>query len=248
VEELALSEATQEYLESIYWLYEAGIDRTQANLARALQVSQPSASEMLRRLADEGLVRRDEHKLIEFTDRGREVAARIVARHRTVEAYLVKVMGIPWDEVHEEAHAMEHSISPRLEAKMLEMIGEVRTCPHGHPIGDYPREPGEAIPAVPVGSEVVVLRLENEAEEMLHYLKQRGVEPGRRYTVSDRRGHGDDAVTELVDIEAGTAHEVDDRLARTVSVVVASRGDGTVSDIVEAGAELQLLGATRWGM
>jgi DtxR family Mn-dependent transcriptional regulator len=248
MEQMALSEATQEYLESIYWLYEAGIDRTQANLARALQVSQPSASEMLRRLTDEGLVSRDEHKLIEFTDRGREVAARIVARHRTVEAYLVKVMGIPWDEVHEEAHAMEHSISPRLEAKMLEMIGEVRTCPHGHPIGDYPREPGEAIPAVPVGSEVVVLRLENEAEEMLHYLKERGVEPGRRYTVSDRRGHGDDAITELVDIEAGSSHEVDDRLARTVSVVVSSRGDGAVSDIVEAGAELQLLGSTRWGM
>ncbi len=147
-----LSEATQEYLESIYWLYEAGIDRTQANLARALHVSQPSASEMLRRMSDDGLVERDEHKLINFTERGRDVAERIVARHRLVEAYLVKVMGIPWDDVHEEAHAMEHSISPRLEAKMLEMIGEVKTCPHGHPIGDYPREPGEPIPAVPVGS------------------------------------------------------------------------------------------------
>jgi DtxR family Mn-dependent transcriptional regulator len=243
-----LSEATQEYLESIYWLYEAGIERTQANLARALQVSQPSASEMLRRLADDGLVSRDDHKLIQFTERGREVAARIVARHRTVEAYLVKVMGIPWDEVHEEAHAMEHSISPRLEAKMLEMIGEVHTCPHGHPIGDYPREPGEAIPAVPVGSEVVVLRLENEAEEMLHYLKQRGVEPGRLYVVADRSGHGDESVTVLRDVEADTIHEVDDRLARTVSVIVQARGDGPVSDVAEAGAELQLLGTTRWGM
>jgi DtxR family transcriptional regulator, Mn-dependent transcriptional regulator len=244
----ALSEATQEYLESIYWLYEAGIERTQANLARALQVSQPSASEMLRRLGDDGLVSRDDHKLIQFTDRGREVASRIVARHRTVEAYLVKVMGIPWDEVHEEAHAMEHSISPRLETKMLEMIGEVRTCPHGHPIGDYPREPGEPIPAVPGGSELVVLRLENEAEEMLHYLKERGIEPGYSYTVTDRRGHGDDAVTELRNDEGGTTHEVDDRLARTVSVVVVKRGDGPVSDVAAAGAELQLLGPTRWGM
>ena len=56
MESLDLSEATQEYLESIYWLYESGIERTQANLARALQVSQPSASEMLRRMADDGLV------------------------------------------------------------------------------------------------------------------------------------------------------------------------------------------------
>src|SRR5207249_11633823 len=205
-----LSEATQEYLESSYWLYESGIERTQANLARALQVSQPSASEMLKRMADDELVSRDDHKLIHFTSRGRQVAERIVARHRLVEAYLVKVMGIPWDDVHEEAHSMEHSISPRLEAKMLEMIGDVHTCPHGHPIGDYPREPGEPLPSVPVGSELVVLRLENEAEEMLHYLKQHGVEPGRIYTVSERRGHGDDAVTELLDIEAGTTHEVDD--------------------------------------
>jgi DtxR family transcriptional regulator, Mn-dependent transcriptional regulator len=243
-----LSEAIQEYLESIYWLYESGIERTQANLARALQVSQPSASEMLKRMVDDGLVVRDEQKLINFTDRGREVAERIVARHRLVEAYLVKVMGIPWDDVHEEAHAMEHSISPRLEAKMLEMIGEVKTCPHGHPIGDYPREPGEALPAVPVGSELIVLRLENEAEEMLHYLKGRGLEPGRRYRISGRRGHGDEAVTELEDVDARTSHVVDDRLARTVSVLVESRGSGPVSDVAEAGAELQLLGTTRWGM
>ena len=70
----SLSEATQEYLESIYWLYESGIERTQANLARALQVSQPSASEMLKRMVDDGLVVRDEQKLINFTDRGRDSA------------------------------------------------------------------------------------------------------------------------------------------------------------------------------
>ena len=142
-------------------------------------------------MVDDGLVSRDDHKLINFTDRGREVAERIVARHRLVEAYLVKVMGIPWDDVHEEAHAMEHSISPRLEAKMLEMIGDVHTCPHGHPIGDYPREPGEPLPAVPVGSTMVVLRLENEAEEMLHYMKRHGVEPGHTLPIGARRGEGE---------------------------------------------------------
>ena len=242
-----LSEATQEYLESIYWLYESGIERTQANLARALQVSQPSASEMLKRMADDGLVVRDEQKLINFTDRGREVAERIVARHRLVEAYLVKVMGIPWDDVHEEAHAMEHSISPRLEAKMLEMIGDIKTCPHGHPIGDYPREPGEPLPAVPTGSTVVVLRLENEAEEMLHYMKRHGVEPGFRYTVGDRRGEGEEAETELV-AESGDSDWVQDALARTVSVRVEHRGDGAVSALGAAAAELQLVGPDRWGM
>ena len=237
-----LSEATQEYLESIYWLYEAGIDRTQANLARALHVSQPSASEMLRRMSDDGLVERDEHKLINFTERGRDVAERIVARHRLVEAYLVKVMGIPWDDVHEEAHAMEHSISPRLEAKMLEMIGEVKTCPHGHPIGDYPREPGEPIPAVPVGSEIIVLRLENEAEEILHYMKSHQIEPGDSYTVTARGGDGEEAFTQLQPTGGGDSIEIEDRLARTVSVRVVERGDGPVSALGEVGPELQLLG------
>src|SRR4029079_16072768 len=173
----SLSEATTEYLESIYWLYESGIERTQANLARALQVSQPSVSEMLRRMVDDDLVSRDDHKLIQFTDRGHEVAERIVARHRLVEAYLVKIMGIPWDDVHEEAHAMEHSISPRLVAKMLEMIGEVKTCPHGHPIGDYPREPGEAMPAVEGGSEITVLRLQHQAEGILQHTDPAAAQP-----------------------------------------------------------------------
>jgi DtxR family Mn-dependent transcriptional regulator len=202
---------------------------------------------MLKRLADEGLIRRDEHKLIHFTDRGHEVAERIVARHRLVEAYLVKIMGIPWDDVHEEAHAMEHSISPRLEAKMLEMIGEVRTCPHGHPIGDYPREPGEALPAVEAGSTVTVLRLENEAEEILHYMHRAGVEPGQSYTIVARSGDGEDAVTEL-EAGSGARTSVEDRVARTVSVRVDERGDGPVSTLADASAELQLLGADRWGM
>jgi len=242
-----LSEATQEYLESIYWLYESGIERTQANLARALRVSQPSASEMLKRLVDEGLVERDEHKLINFTAKGREVAERIVARHRLVEAYLVKVMGIPWDDVHEEAHALEHSISPRLESKMLEMIGDVHTCPHGHPIGDYPREPGEPIPTVPVGSRFTVLRLENEAEEVLHYMKQHGIEPGDQYEVVERRGEGEQASIVLRAAD-GNLIEVEDEISRTVSVRVDQRGDGAVSKLVAGSAELQLMGESRWGM
>ena len=171
-------------------------------------------------MSDDGLVERDEHKLIHFTERGREVAERIVARHRLVEAYLVKVMGIPWDDVHEEAHAMEHSISPRLEAKMLEMIGEVRTCPHGHPIGDYPREPGEPIPAVPVGQRDrrAAARERGRGDAALHEAARRRA--GRRYTVAGprrRRRRGDHALRRR---RRRDSIEVDDRLARTVSVRV----------------------------
>ena len=118
---------------------------------------------------------------------------------------------------------------------MLEMIGEVRTCPHGHPIGDYPREPGEALPAVPVGSEIIVLRLENEAEEMLHYMKRAGVEPGRRYTVATRSRRGRRR-RHRARRRRRRSTRVDDRLARTVSVRVDERGDGAVSRLPSAGA------------
>jgi DtxR family Mn-dependent transcriptional regulator len=126
------------------------------------------------------------------------------------------------------------------------MIGDVHTCPHGHPIGDYPREPGEPLPSVPVGSTIVVLRLENEAEEMLHYMKRHAVEPGQTYTVAARRGEGEEAETELVG-ESGSVW-VQDALARTVSVRVDDRGDGEISALGAAAAELQLVGPDRWGM
>jgi Mn-dependent DtxR family transcriptional regulator len=139
-----LTPAIQEYLESLYWLGEAGIERTPTNLARAMQVSPPSVTGMVRRLEGEGLVDRGPGKRIVLTAKGMEVAKHVVSRHRLVEAFLVKIMGVPWDEVHEEAEAFEMGVTPALEARMLEMIGEARTCPHGHPIGDYPREPGRA--------------------------------------------------------------------------------------------------------
>ncbi len=137
-----LTPAIQEYLESLYWLGEAGIERTPTNLARAMQVSPPSVTGMVRRLEGEGLVDRGPGKRIVLTATGLEVAKHVVSRHRLVEAFLVKIMGVAWDEVHEEAEAFEMGVTPALEARMLEMIGEARTCPHGHPIGDYPREPG----------------------------------------------------------------------------------------------------------
>ena len=143
---------------------------------------------------------------------------------------------------------MEHSISPRLEAKMLEMIGEVHTCPHGHPIGDYPREPGEPLPAVPVGSEIVVLRLENEAEEVLHYMKQHGVEPGVSYTRDRARGAtASEAETDL-EREDGelswspTSSPAPSRCGST------SAATGPSPSLAASAAELQLMGESRWGM
>jgi DtxR family Mn-dependent transcriptional regulator len=237
---MALTEAIQDYLEKLYWFEEAGIEPTQANLARAMQVSQPSVNEMVRRLVDEGLIERDERKRLRFTPQGEEVARHIVSRHRLIEAFLVKVFGIPWDEVHEEAHTFEHAISENLERRMYELLADARTCPHGHPIGDAPREPGELLAATAVGSRVRVLRLENEDPDLLRLFKRTGVEPGDTISVS-----GLDEQTLTVETGAGT-HALPLSAAQTVAVVVEQRGDGPVSPVVDVSAQA-LLSGTSWG-
>ena len=110
-----------------------------------------------------------------------------------IERFLTDVLGIPWDEVHEEAERIEHAMSPVLEERMRAAIGDATTCPHGHPIVEGAREQGALLADVEAGAKVHVLRFENEAEELLHYLKDAGLQPGPRgHAGEDRRGRGDD--------------------------------------------------------
>jgi DtxR family transcriptional regulator, Mn-dependent transcriptional regulator len=236
-----LTPAIQEYLESLYWLGEAGIERTPTNLSRAMQVSPPSVTGMVRRLESEGLVDRGPGKRIVLTDQGMEVAKHVVSRHRLVEAFLVKVMGVPWDEVHEEAEAFEMGVTPALEGRMLEMIGEARTCPHGHPIGDYPREPGVPLTSVPTGSAVRVLRFENEDHDLLRMFRKAGVEPRASYTIV---AFGGDRA-ELEGPQGATGLPL--YAARTISVAVEHPGDGPAAEQdPESLATAYLLGETHW--
>src|ERR687895_173852 len=170
--------AEEEYLQIIYWLQEAGLPMTGANIARAMQVSAPTVHEMIGRLEGDGYVTRAADKSLSFTDSGREHASQIVRRHRLIERFLTDVLNIPWDEVHEEAERLEHAMSPTLEERMKAAIGDAKTCPHGHPIVEGAREPGVPLADVEPGAELRVLRFENEAEDLLHYLKEVGLEPG----------------------------------------------------------------------
>jgi DtxR family transcriptional regulator, iron-dependent repressor len=170
--------AEEEYLQTIFWLQEAGLPMTAANVARAMQLSAPTVHEMIGRLEKDGYVTRAEDKAIEFTGQGREHAEAVVRRHRLIERFLTDVLGIPWDEVHEEAERLEHAMSPVLEARMLAAIGDAKTCPHGHPIVAGKRVEGVPLADVREGAKVTVLRFENEAEDLLHYLKESGLEPG----------------------------------------------------------------------
>src|ERR671923_1365096 len=204
--------AEEEYLQIMYWLEEAGLPITGANIARAMQLSAPTVHEMIGRLERDGYVERRTDKSVAFTADGRQHAQAIVRRHRLIERFLTDILGIPWDEVHEEAERLEHAMSPVLEERMLAAIGDAKTCPHGHPINVGDRMLGVPLADVEVGASVRVLRFENEAEDLLHYLKDAGVEPGMEGTVAER----DD---QHVVVEAsGRRCEVTRSVAETVSV------------------------------
>jgi DtxR family Mn-dependent transcriptional regulator len=205
--------AEEEYLQTIFWLQEAGLPMTAANVARAMQLSAPTVHEMVLRLEKDGYVTRDSDRAIRFTEQGLEHAEAIVSRHRMLERFLTDVLGIPWDEVHEEAERLEHAMSPVLEARMRAAIGDAKTCPHGHPIEAGKRIEGVPLADVAEGAKVRILRFENEAEDLLHYLKEAGIEPGLEGTLARS---SDDEVT--VAAAAGES-TVTRSVAETVSVL-----------------------------
>jgi DtxR family transcriptional regulator, Mn-dependent transcriptional regulator len=205
--------AEEEYLQTMFWLREARLPITGANIARAMQLSAPTVHEMVGRLEADGYVRRNADRSLDFTESGHEHAAGVVRRHRLIERFLTDVLGIPWDEVHEEAERLEHAMSPVLEERMLAAIGGARTCPHGHPIAEGERVQGVPLADVEEGAGVKILRFENEAEELLHYLKDAGLHPGLEGRLGES---GPDEVA----IDAGDGrHSVTRSVAETVSVV-----------------------------
>jgi DtxR family transcriptional regulator, iron-dependent repressor len=207
--------AEEEYLQTLFWLQEAGLPMTGANVARAMQLSPPTVHEMIGRLERDGYITRAGDKTISFTATGAEHAEGVVRRHRLIERFLTDVLGIPWDEVHEEAERLEHAMSPVLESRMLAAIGDAKTCPHGHPLEPGSRAEGVPLADVEDGAKVTILRFENEAEDLLHYLKDAGVEPGSDGTVSGIDG-------EQVTIDFGGRSA---QLTRSVAETVSVRAD-----------------------
>jgi DtxR family Mn-dependent transcriptional regulator len=205
--------AEEEYLQTLFWLYEAGLQMTGANVARAMQLSAPTVHEMVGRLEKDGYITRAGDKTISFTDSGREHAEGIVRRHRLIERFLTDILGVPWDEVHEEAERLEHAMSPVLEERMLAAIGDAKTCPHGHPIEAGSRVEGAPLADVQPGATLTVLRFENEAEDLLHLLKATGIEPGMEATLV--ASEPDDVVISA----AGQERSLTRSVAETVSVL-----------------------------
>src|SRR3954451_2394315 len=162
------SPAVEDYLETIFELEESGIPPMRARLVERLGISAPTVSETVARLEREGLLSLDERKLLRLTDRGRQAATGVMRRHRLAERLLVDILQVPWSQVHEEAHRLEHAISETLEPYLVKALGDPGSCPHGNPIPgsvnvvDITQQIG--LTEVAVGRRVVVRRIDEALE------------------------------------------------------------------------------------
>src|SRR5262249_7578310 len=187
-----LSRAVQEYLLALRVMASDGSRVTAAQVARHLGVSTQAASEMFRRLSSDQLGSLAEGRELGLTKAGRAAADAIFRRHALCEWLLAEIVGLGWAESDREAELLQAAISPRVEARLEELLGHPETCPHGNPIDQETarrRPAGERLSDVASGEKVTIYRITEEAEEdagLLSYLEARGLRPGTPVTVLAR--------------------------------------------------------------
>ncbi len=187
------SSAVEDYAKAIYALQlRSPTDTVTTNaLAERLEVTPASASAMVKRLADAGLVEHVPYRGVTLTDPGRRVALEVIRHHRLLELYLAEHLGVPWDRVHEEAEALEHVLSEDLERRIAAKLCEPTHDPHGDPIpsSDLRIDEGDtaALGDLQPGSTGRFVRVSDEDPEMLRYLDGRGIHLGDRLEVVERQ-------------------------------------------------------------
>src|SRR5438105_3873554 len=187
----ATTASTQDYLAAIYDLAGSGKPVIGARLAKHMNISAPAVTEAMHRMVRGNYVKMGRGKELTLTSRGLQVAEVMARRHRLLERWLTDILGLNWTDAHEEAHRLEHAISPRVELRLAELLGMPSTCPHGNPIpGMATAPPVEPFPLAQAkeGMTVVVERITEEAEadkNLLEHLWKNDVRPGRRLRITE---------------------------------------------------------------
>ena len=184
------SSVVEDYLQVLHYLTRDGCTVIAARLAERLNVTPPTVTVTLQRMQRDGLIEHGPRKEILFTPEGRRVAEDIVRRHALAERLLTDLLKMPWHESHEEAHGVEHVITPKIEARLLQALGNPTTCPHGNPIPGLGSLATDEFPLdrARTGDNVVIQRITEEAEEdlqLMKYLQEHGVAPGARMAVRE---------------------------------------------------------------
>ena len=216
------SATLEEYLETIYKLAERG-DVRPGQIAEAMGVSAPTVTATLGRLQSRRLVARTDDGGVELTLAGRQNALDIIRRHRLAERFLVDVLGLPWDEVHDEACELEHALSPKVQEALERFMDNPEVCPHGHPIpsasGVIAVQEGTPLCQSGPGDEVDIVRIEDEDGELLSYLSSLGMFPGTTVRVCDVAPFKGPLMVEIGDARYALGREVAEK-------IVVSGGDG----------------------
>jgi DtxR family Mn-dependent transcriptional regulator len=192
---LPRSTAVEDYAKAIYALEVRGEGAVSTNaLAERLGVTPGSASGMVRRLDELGLVTHEPYKGVALTESGRRIALEVLRHHRLLELYLAESLGLPWDRVHAEAEVLEHHISEELEELIAAKLGNPTHDPHGDPIPTRELEidegPSESLATLEAGARGRFTRVSDQDPEMLRYLAERGIRPGDGFEVVERQPFG----------------------------------------------------------
>lgn len=192
------SQTVENYLKTIY-LAQGNLGSTElvpvGQLAAALSVVPGTATTMVKTLAESGLVKYEPYVGVRLTKAGEKLASRVLRRHRLVELFLVKVLGMSWAEVHDEAEHLEHAVSERLIDRIDEMLGRPEVDPHGDPIptaeGRMPRPEYLDLLSAPLATSLVVTRVIDQDPDFLRFLEQRQLMPGSLVTIEAREPSSD---------------------------------------------------------
>src|SRR4051812_9542651 len=197
------SSTVENYLKTIY-LGSTGVPGSEprllpmGQLAAAVGVTPGTATTMVKTLAESGLVHYEPYAGVTLTRAGRRLAALVLRRHRLVELFLVRVMGLRWDEVHDDAELLEHVVSDRLIDRMDEMLGRPEVDPHGDPIPDaegvVKKQPSQTLLTCALRTPMTITRIVDQDKRFLRFVESNHLKPGESVKV-EQRDEASDSVT-----------------------------------------------------
>jgi DtxR family Mn-dependent transcriptional regulator len=185
------TETIEDYLQLIYTMQREGAPIIAARIKERKGVSAPTAWATLKRMERDGLVSLGRGHRIELSDEGQERAESIIRRHMLAERLLTDILKLDWADVHDEAHKMEHAISPLIEKQILALLDNPETCPHGNPIPGLATGTGPATQTLRRAAEGETVLINNIAEhaeddaDLMHYLQRNLLTPGARLHIDE---------------------------------------------------------------
>jgi DtxR family Mn-dependent transcriptional regulator len=211
----------ENYLKQLYMAQHAGDGERVAmgKLASAMGVVPGTATSMVKALSDSGLVEYEPRGGVRLTSRGEQLALHVLRRHRLVELFLVKVLGLDWSEVHQEADNLEHAISDRVLERLDTLLGHPTTDPHGDPIptpkGQVQEQSRMSLADCAEGTAHRITRVLDQEPQFLQFVDRHGLTPGATVTVQKR-----EAAAEAVRVRVGRHDEISLGLAAAAKILV----------------------------